>query len=156
MIDFYVDRFNTRANFTTNYYESNTTDTSEYVGFVYVDLENDRIYTVIDINTNIYHERTAYEPGSMFGDMNPNIAIVAMPFEFGTRLWVTLRGDPENIDVFLDLSIYNNHLYVASTSYTSAYSNNEAQTDIIHTKIRSDNGLVVHSKVLGLPSNDSA
>ena len=123
---------------------------------VYVDLENERIYTVVDINSNIYHERTVYEPGSMSQGMNPNIAIVAMSFEFGTRLWVTLLGDPENIDYFSGLSIFNNHLYVALTSHTSTYSNNETQTDIIYTKLRSDNGLVVHSKILGSPSDDSA
>ena len=65
-------------------------------------------------------------------------------------------GDPENIDVFSDLSIYNNHLYVVLTSHTSAYSRDETQTDIIYTKLRSDNGLIVHSKVLGSSSDDSA
>lgn len=156
VLDFYVARFNTRANFTINFYESETPDVSEQVRDVYIDADNDRIYAIIDINVNKYENRNVVPPGIEPTLDNPNIAIVALSFDFGTRLWVTLIGDIQGVDYFSGLSIYNGHLYVALTSYTTAYSNDITQTDIIYTKIRSDNGLIVSSQVLGSSSDDTA
>lgn len=155
-LDLYVARFNTRANFTTNFYESDSLDTAEYAKSVYIDLEHDRIYAVVDINTNKYYERTVYEPGEEPGHPNPNIAIFAFSFDFGTRLWVSVIGDSSNIDTFSGLSMYNGHLHVALTSHTDQYSTDESQTDIIYTKIRSDNGHIVSKKIFGSPKEDKA
>lgn len=155
-LDLYVARFNTQANFTTNFYESDSLDTAEYAKSVYVDVVNDRIYAIVDVNTNKYYERTVYEPGEEPGLPNPNIAIFAFSFDFGTRLWVSVIGDSTNIDVFSGLSIYNGHLHVALTSHTDQYSTDESQTDIIYTKIRSDNGYIVTKKIFGSPQEDKA
>ena len=133
-----------------------TDTTSEIAKTVYIDIENDRIYAVIDINTNKYYERTVYEPGEDPGYDNPNIAIMAFSFDFGTRLWVTVIGDSTNIDYFSGLSMYNGHLHIALTSHTDTFSADETQTDIIYTKIRIDNGKVVSKKIFGSPSDDKA
>ena len=154
--DLYISRFSTRSNFTTNYYESTTNTTSEVAKTVYVDVDNDRIYAIVDINSNKYYERTVYDAGEDPGLENPNIAIMTFSFEFGTRLWVSVIGDNSNIDNFSGLSMYKNYLHVALTSHTDTYSSDESQTDIIYTKLRSDNGLIVSEKVLGSPSDDKA
>lgn len=156
ILDFYAARFNTKANFTLNYYESESLDVSEQLIDIFIDSENERIYVVLDVNTNKYHERTIYSPGDLPSFTTPNIAIVALSFEFGTRLWVTLVGDIENINYFSGLSMYNNHIYLVITSHTTVYSNDETQTDIIYSKIRSDNGYVVNTQILGSPSDDKA
>lgn len=154
--DLYIGRFNTKANFTMNYYVSNTNATSERALAVYVDIANERIYAVVDININRYYERTVYAPGEDPGQDNPNIAIMAFSFHYGTRLWVTIIGDSSNIDYFSGLSIYSGHLHVALTSHTDNFSPDESQTDIIYTKIRSDNGKIVSSAIFGSDSNDKA
>ena len=77
VLDLYIGRFNTKANFTTNFYESETPGTSEYAKSVYVDTDNERIYAVVDINTNWYHRSTVYQAGDEPVPDNPNIAIVA-------------------------------------------------------------------------------
>jgi hypothetical protein len=154
--DLYIGRFNTRANFTTNYYESNTMATSERAKSVYIDVVNERIYAVVDINVNKIYERTIYAPGEDPGYDNPNIAIYAFSFHFGDRLWVTIIGDSSNTDYFSGLSIYAGHLHIALTSHTDTYSSDESQTDIIYTKIRSDNGKLVSSSIFGSNSSDAA
>ena len=157
VLDFYLARFNTKANFTTNIYESNTLDVSEQVNGVYIDADNERIYAVVDVNTNSYFNRTIYEPGDIPSDiMNPNIAIIGFSFDYGLRLWTTLLGDPENVDYFVGLSIYDGHVYAVLNSHTSTYSTDETQTDIIYAKIRGDNGYVVNKQTLGSPSSDEA
>jgi hypothetical protein len=155
-LDFYVSRFNTKSNFTTNFYESDSQTTSEMAKSVYVDVENQRIYAVLDINTIKYCERTVHEPNEISETENPNIAIVAFSFEFGTRLWVSVIGDKDHIDYFSGLSMYKGHLHIATTSHTNVYSTDEYQTDIIYTKIRSDNGRVVSKKVFGSSEEDKA
>ena len=154
--DFYVSRFNTKGNFTTNFYESETASTSETTKTVYVDATNRVIYAVVDINTNTFYGKNVFYSGEVSETDNPNIAIVAFSFDFGTRLWVAVLGDKDNIDYFSGLSIYNGHLHVALTSHTNEYSTDEYQTDIIYTKIRADNGRIVSKKVFGSTSEDTA
>lgn len=156
ILDMYVGRFNTQGNFTTNFYESETVGTSELPKAVYIDVDNSRIYVVVDINTNRYYDRSVYAPGEAPTSDNPNIAIFAFSFDFGTRLWVTVLGDSSNIDYFSGLSMYNGHLYVALTSHTDVYSSDESQSDIIYTKLRSDNGKVVSKSIMGSATSDRA
>ena len=155
-LDLYIGRFNTKANFTINFYESETPETSEYAKSVYIDVKNERIYAIVDINTNLYQGSTVYKSGDVPSDNNPNIAIVAMSFEFGTRLWTAVIGDKNYLDYFCGLSIYNDHLYVLLTSHTDTYSTNESQNDIIYTKIRGDNGIIENTQVMGSQSDEKA
>jgi hypothetical protein len=156
LYDLYIGRFSTRANFTTNFYKSTTNTTNEIPKTVYIDVENERIYAVVDINTNKYYHSTVYEPGEEPGTDNPNIAIMAMSFDFGTRLWVAVLGDSTNIDYFGGLSMYKGFLHVVTTSHTDTYSTDESQSDIIYTKIDSNNGRVSAKKVFGSATDDKA
>ena len=69
---------------------------------------------------------------------------------------MTVIGDSSNIDYFSGLSMYKGHLHVALTSHTDTYSSDESQTDIIYTKIRSDNGKIVSKKIFGSETEDRA
>ena len=155
-IDLYIGRFNTRGNFTMNFYESETTTTSEIAKTVYIDVVNQRIYAVVDINSNSYYSKSVYAPDEAPSPDNPNIAIFAFSFDFGTRLWVTVLGESTNIDYFSGLSMYKGHLHVALTSHTDEYSSDESTTDIIYTKLRSDNGKIISNTIMGSSSEDKA
>ena len=68
-----------------------------------VDANNQQIYVAIEINKNLYHNRTVYSPGALPPQDNSNIAIVAYSWTFGVRLWVTVVGDPVYIDSFASM-----------------------------------------------------
>jgi hypothetical protein len=68
---------NTRFNLTETIVELNDPKVSERLVDVKVDLVHDKVYVVLDINSNKYLDVTIYEAGDELTHNNPNIAVVA-------------------------------------------------------------------------------
>lgn len=103
---------------------------------VKIDKNNKFIYVALEINKNLYHDRTVYTPGEQPPIDNSNVAIVAYSWTHGVRMWVTVVGDENLADSFADMDIYGGYLYVVVNSFSTKYSANASQTDINYYRLR--------------------
>jgi hypothetical protein len=51
-------------------------------------------------------------------------------------MWVTVVGDVNLVDTFVDMDVYGGFLYVIVNSFSTKYSANASQTDINYYRMR--------------------
>ena len=100
---YYLAKFSTKYNLTEYFIKSEYPSTMENPKLVRVDKNNQMIYIALEINKNIYHGSTVYQPGNSPGSDNANVAIVGYSWTHGVRLWVTVLGDATWPDTFGDM-----------------------------------------------------
>ena len=61
---YYFAKFSTKFNLTEYFIKSEESSTMEIPAKVVMDVENRRVYLVIDINKNKSHGQTVYAPGA--------------------------------------------------------------------------------------------
>ena len=101
-----------------------------------VDIDNKRLYVAIEINKNLYNNRTVYAPGDLPPSDNSNVAIVSYTWDYGVREWVTILGDKQYSDYFSAFEVYGNNVYVVLNSYTTTYNTVASYTDIYYYRLR--------------------
>jgi hypothetical protein len=147
-------KFSTKFNLTEYFIKSEENYIMEIPRAVKIDVVNRQVYCAIEINKNRYLGRTVYEPGAQPGTDNSNVAIVAYSWEYGTRLWVAVIGNPYFTDSFGGFDVRAQMLYVVTNSFSTTYTTNSSQTDIYYYRLRSENGYIEASSVLGSPQDD--
>jgi len=156
MSNYYFAKFSTKHNLTEYFIQSQNPLIMEIPRKVYVDVENRRLYLVVEVNKNSYNLRTVYAPGAQPGVDNSNVAIICYEWTHAVRLWTTLVGSPVYSDNFADLDQYGNEIFVVVNSVTLMYSDNANQKDINYYRLRSENGVIENNVVLGSPLEDTA
>ncbi len=153
--NYWVAKFDTKFNFTTQMTVSEDPDTMEMARGVHIDPTNDMMYAAVEINKNKYHNRTVYEPGAKPPEENANIAIIGFA-RWGIREWITVCGNEEFLDEFADMRAHGNYLYVLVNSFSTSYSTNSSQTDIYYYRLRYETGKVVKKIIYGSATDDYA
>lgn len=95
---------------------------------VKVDLRNEMVYLAVEINKNIYNNRTVYNPGALPPKDNANIAIIGFSWTHGVRMWTTVIGNEHYTDMFKRIGVMGNYAIVLLNSYSTEYSTNSSQT----------------------------
>lgn len=96
-------KFNTKFNLTETIVESNDPNVSERLVDVKVDLDHDRVYVILDINSNEYLGVTIYEAGDELTQDNPNIAAIAYQLNNAKIEWVKIFGDLNFADYYVGM-----------------------------------------------------
>lgn len=90
---YYLAKFSTRFNLTEYFVKSEDDTVMEQLKGVRVDTDNEMIYAAVEVNKNMYHGMTVYEPGTLPDPENSNIAIIGFHWRFANRQWVVVAGN---------------------------------------------------------------